>query len=94
MSLTKDHLISSLYNQCGLSKSQSAIIIESILEIIKKTLQSGEVVLISGLGKFCVNNKNERRGRNPATGEDLMLNSRKVVTFRCSDRLRYRINVG
>ena len=53
---------------------------------------SGEDVLVSRFGKFCVNEKSERRGRNPATGEDLMLVQRKVVTFKCSGRLRERIN--
>ena len=92
MSLTKDHLVSSLYNQCGFSKAQSVVLVESILEIIKKTLESGEEVLISGFGKFCVNKKNQRRGRNPATGEDLVLSERNVVTFKCSGRLRERVN--
>ena len=92
MSLTKDHLISALNNHCSLSKKQSSILVESLLEIIKKTLESGEGVLISGFGKFCVNRKNKRKGRNPATGNDLMLDARKVVTFRCSDRLKIKIN--
>ena len=67
---------------------------KSVLEIIKANLESGEDVLISGFGKFCVNEKRKRRGRNPATGEDMMLSSRKVVTFKCSGKLRKRINGG
>jgi len=62
------------------------------LEIIKNTLESDEDVLISGFGKFSVKQKAERRGRNPATGEDMMLAPRKVVTFRCSGKLRDKIN--
>jgi len=62
------------------------------LEMIQQNLQSGEDVLISGFGKFCVKNKNARKGRNPATGEDLMLGSRRVVTFKCSPILRTRVN--
>jgi integration host factor subunit alpha len=59
---------------------------------MKETLASGENVLISGLGKFCAKEKRERRGRNPATGEDMMLAPRKVVTFKCSGKLRDRVN--
>ncbi|MGB5992838.1 MAG: integration host factor subunit alpha [Desulfobacterales bacterium] len=66
--------------------------VETLLEIIKNSLASGEDVLISNFGKFCLNEKAERKGRNPATGDDLMLEPRKVVTFRCSGKLRDRIN--
>jgi len=62
------------------------------LETIKGSLESGEDVLVSGFGKFGVKVKKERRGRNPATGEDLMLEPRNVVTFKCSHKLRDRIN--
>ncbi len=64
----------------------------SLLEIIKGTLASGEDVLISNFGKFCVKEKRERKGRNPATGDGLMLEPRKVVTFKCSGKLRDRVN--
>ncbi|SPD76198.1 Integration host factor subunit alpha (fragment) [uncultured Desulfobacterium sp.] len=63
-----------------------------LLEIIKRTLEQGEDVMVSGFGKFCIKAKKERRGRNPATGDDLMLDPRKVVVFRCSPVLRDRIN--
>jgi integration host factor subunit alpha len=66
--------------------------IETLLEIIKRTLESGEDVLVSGFGKFCVKEKRERKGRNPATGEDMMLEPRRVVTFRCSRQLRDKVN--
>ncbi len=59
---------------------------------MKSTLASGDDVLISGFGKFCVKAKQERKGRNPATGGDMMLAPRKVVTFKCSGILRDRIN--
>jgi integration host factor subunit alpha len=65
---------------------------ESILETIKMTLESGEDVLISGFGKFCVKEKKGRRGRNPQTGDDLMLGSRRVVIFKCSSLLKGKIN--
>ena len=62
------------------------------MKINKQNLENGEDVLISGFGKFCVKEKKERKGRNPATGDDMMLSPRKVVTFRCSPVLRKRIN--
>ncbi|MBW2221974.1 MAG: integration host factor subunit alpha [Deltaproteobacteria bacterium] len=92
MALTKVQLVESIYNQIDFTQKRSSEIVETLLEIIKSTLASGEDVLISGFGKFCVKQKAERRGRNPATGEDLMLAPRKVVTFKCSGKLRDRIN--
>jgi integration host factor subunit alpha len=92
MTLTKTLIIESLSKQTGFPKNKSAEIIETILEAIKRSIESGDSVLISGFGKFCVKNKKERRGRNPATGEDMMLSPRRVVTFKCSGRLRDKIN--
>ncbi|MGA7145837.1 MAG: integration host factor subunit alpha [Desulfobacterales bacterium] len=92
MTLTKIQIVESVQNQTGFSKNKSSEIVETFLEIIKSTLASEEDVMISGFGKFCVKEKNERKGRNPATGEDLMLEPRKVVTFKCSGKLRDRIN--
>jgi integration host factor subunit alpha len=92
MSITKASLIESIYNDCGFSQAKSEEIFESMIEEIKKTLASGEDVMISGFGKFCVKNKRQRRGRNPATGEDLTLGPRKVVTFKWSGLLKDQIN--
>jgi len=92
MTLTKARMVESIQNELGFPKNKSAEIFETLLELIKSTLESGEDVLISGFGKFCVKEKNERRGRNPATDEDLQLRARKVVTFRCSGRLRDKLN--
>jgi len=92
MKITRTELTESLYSQVGLPKKLSAEVIESLLEIIKKTLESGEGVMISGFGKFYVKDKKERRGRNPATGEDITLGSRRVVGFKCSNILREKIN--
>jgi len=94
MSITKVHLADSIHNQLGLHKNQSVQVLESILEIIKNTLENGEDVMITGFGKFYVKEKRKRRGRNPATGEDLMLRSRRVVRFKCSSILRDKINRG
>ena len=82
MSITKAHLADSIRNQLGLPKNQSIQAVESILEIIKETLENGEDVLITGFGKFFMKEKRKRRGRNPQTGEDLMLGSRRVVRFK------------
>ena len=92
MSLTKERIIDSIHNHCGYSKDRSIKLVESLAEIVKSTLESGEDVLISGFGKFCVKEKNERAGRNPQTGDDLILRSRRVVTFQCSPVLRDKIN--
>ena len=92
MTLTKIQIVESVRNQTGFPRNRSLEIVETLLEIIKNTLTSGEDVLISGFGKFCVKEKNERRGRNPATGDAMMLKERKVVTFTCSGKLRDRIN--
>jgi integration host factor subunit alpha len=92
MTLTKVQIVESIHNQIGFTKNRSLEIVATLLEIIKSTLESGEDVLISNFGKFCVKQKNERRGRNPATGKDLMLKPRKIVTFKCSGKLRDRIN--
>ncbi|MEJ2657647.1 MAG: integration host factor subunit alpha [Desulfobacterales bacterium] len=92
MTLTKIQIVESIQNQTGFPKNKSSEIVETLLEIIKKTLSSGEDVLVSGFGKFCVKEKRERKGRNPATGDDLMLKPRKIVTFKCSGKLRDKIN--
>jgi len=92
MTLTKAKLIDSTYNQVGLSKTRSTQMIESLLDIIKETLENGEDVLISRFGKFCVREKGKRRGRNPQTGDDMMLGERRVVRFKCSGRLREGVN--
>jgi len=92
MTLTKADLISSIYDQLDLSKTKSINSVESLLEIIKKTLEDGEDILISGFGKFCVKEIKGRRGRNPSTGENLSLEARRVVIFRCSPALRDKMN--
>lgn len=92
MTLTKAQIVDLIHEQLQFPKNRSTEVVENLIEIIKRTLESGEDVLISGFGKFCVKEKRERRGRNPATGEDLILAKRKVVTFKCSGKLREKIN--
>ncbi|MGB5992815.1 MAG: integration host factor subunit alpha [Desulfobacterales bacterium] len=92
MTLTKAQIVESIQNQTGFPRNKSSELVEIILEIIKRTLASGEDVLASGFGKLSVMEKRARKGRNPATGEDIMLEPRKVVTFKCSGTLRGIIN--
>jgi integration host factor subunit alpha len=92
MAVTKADIVQSIMDQIGFTKNQSSEVTETLLEVIKRTLASGEDVLVSGFGKFCVNEKAQRKGRNPATGETMMLKPRKVVTFKCSGKLKRKIN--
>jgi len=92
MALTKVQIINSIHERLGIAKKHSSELVEALLDIIKKKLENGEDVLISGFGKFCVKNKKQRKGRNPATGGDLLLDKRRVVTFRCSPVLRKKLN--
>lgn len=92
MTLTKSQIIEAISEAKGFTRNIASDTVETVLGIIKSTLASGEDVLISGFGKFCVKEKNERKGRNPATGKDMMLAPRKVVTFKCSGKLRDRVN--
>jgi integration host factor subunit alpha len=92
MTLTKDAIISAVGEANGYPRTRAVELVETLIELIKSKLVSGENVLISGFGKFCIKKKGERRGRNPATGERMMLAARRVVTFKCSGRLRDKIN--
>jgi len=92
MALTKAHIVEMIAEQNGFPKNKSVGIVENLIEIIKRTLEAGDEVLVSGFGKFCVKSKGARRGRNPATGSDLMLSARKVVTFKCSGKFRGKLN--
>ena len=92
MALTKPHLIDAIAEQNGFTRKKSTETVEIILEIIKSKLASGEDVLISGFGKFCVREKRERKGRNPATVRKMTLAPRRVVTFKCSGKLKDMVN--
>jgi integration host factor subunit alpha len=92
MSLNKADIVEAVAKENGYTLNQSFEVVESLLEIIKSSLESGEDVLISGFGKFCVKEKKSREGRNPSTGESMMLSPKKVVTFKCSGKLRGKIN--
>jgi len=92
MALTKTEITERIQKKIDLSRTASYEIMEEFLEIIKGTLEKGEDVMISGFGKFCVNEKKARKGRNPATSEEMTLPARRVVTFKCSGKLRTLIN--
>ena len=95
MTLTKADLVLEVYkNHEGMTKVQASEAIEAILRIGKDCLIGGSDLLLSGFGKFNVKDKDERKGRNPQTGETLILNSRRVVTFSASKILRNRVNGG
>jgi integration host factor subunit alpha len=91
MTLTKAHIVGALTEHNGYAKKRSVNTIETLLEIIKRSLEAGDDVMISGFGRFCVKEKRKRRGRNPANGDDMMLEPRRVVTFKCSGKLRDKI---
>ena len=92
MPVTKATLADSIFKNSDLQKNKSIVIIDSLLEIIKRTLESGEDILITGFGKFTVKEKKTRKGRNPQTEKPLQLDARKVVIFKCSAVLREKIN--
>jgi len=92
MTLTKADLVQKVYQEHNLTKAQASEAVETFLKIAKNCLENGEDLLVSGFGKFNVKDKKARRGRNPQTGEELILSARKVVTFKPSGILRERIN--
>ncbi len=93
MTLTKAQIVERLFAKNIFTKTESSHIIETLFELIKQSLEEGDDVLISGFGKFCIREKNQRRGRNPQTGDPITLPPRKVVTFKCSGVLRDKINL-
>jgi integration host factor subunit alpha len=94
MSQTKIDIIESVYEQLGIPKKDCTSIVESLFQIIKDDLGKGHDVMISGFGKWTVKSKKKRKGRNPQTGEKMILEARRVVTFKSSPVLRDVINLG
>jgi integration host factor subunit alpha len=91
MTVTKENLIDSIYRLVEGQKKATQTI-ETLLDMLKDSLADGDDILLSGFGKFCVKNKHERRGRNPSTGEDLILDPRRVVRFKPSNILIQNVN--
>lgn len=92
MALTKADMVKSIHDQLGLPKNKSEDLFESVLEIIKQSLVNGEEVKISGFGKFYIIDKKARNGRNPQTGEHMIIEPRRIVSFKYSSRARNRLN--
>ena len=90
--LTKAHIIDAVAEANGYTRNKSFEIIEILLELVKAVLESSEDVMVSGFGRFCVKEKDKRRGRNPATGKDLIIAPRKVITFKWSGKLKEKLN--
>ena len=92
MSHNKQTIIEKIVETNNLSPTEAKNSVEELLEIIKSTLASGEDVMVTNFGKFCVNEKAARKGRNPNTGETMLLGKKRVVTFKVAGGLRDRIN--
>jgi integration host factor subunit alpha len=90
--MTKAEIVEQIYERVGFSKKESAELVEKVFAIIKETLHRGEKVKISGFGNFVVREKNARKGRNPQTGEEIMLEARRVLTFKPSLVLKTMLN--
>lgn len=90
--MTKAEITERIHEKIGCSKSEAAQYLESVLSLMKSTLESGEDVKISGFGKFTVKDKKPRKGRNPQTGDSLILAGRRVLTFKPSVLLRDAVN--
>jgi integration host factor subunit alpha len=90
--LTKAEIVENLFAKNLFTKGEASHIIETLFELMRQSLEQGEDVLISGFGKFSVKGKSRRRGRNPQSGEPIMLPPRRVVTFKCSGVLREAMN--
>jgi integration host factor subunit alpha len=89
--MTKSDLVEMIYERVGLSKKETAKAVDNVLEIVKDRLGRGEKVKITGFGSFVVNRKRARRGRNPRTGDPLIIGSRCVLSFKASDILKQRL---
>lgn len=90
--MTKADIAERIHTNTGLSQKESAEILEKVLSIMKTTLESGEILKISGFGRFIVKQKADRRGRNPQTGESITIDARRILSFKPSALLREAIN--
>lgn len=94
MTLTKIQITQKIANDCGFMRNEAAEVLEKLLEIVKRKLISGEDIMISGFGKWHVRSKRPRRGRNPQSGQEMVLNARRVVTWKYSPVLKNAVNGG
>ncbi len=91
MSLTKAHMAESLFNEIGLNKHEAHDLVDSFFEELGAGLADGEQIRLSGFGNFYLRDKSERPGRNPKTGENVLIPARRVVTFRPGQKLKARV---
>jgi len=82
--MTKADIVEKVAEKCGISKKDSIDMVESVFNVLKTTLENGEDIKISGFGKFEVKNKHERKGRNPQTGESIIIDARRILSFKPS----------
>src|SRR5262249_12725988 len=94
MTMTKADIVERIYEKVGFSKKEATEVVESVFEIVKRRLEQGEKVKISGFGNFVVNEKRPRKGRNPQTGDEIIISGRRVLTFKASKGLRKRMSGG
>ena len=94
MPMTKAEIIERIYERVGFSKKEATDVVESIFEVVKERLAQGEKVKISGFGNFVITEKRPRKGRNPQTGEEIMITGRRVLTFKPSQVLKRTINMS
>ncbi|CAB0150110.1 Integration host factor subunit alpha [Pseudidiomarina piscicola] len=94
MALTKAEMAEHLFEKFGINKSDAKDLVENFFEEIRRTLEQGEEVKLSGFGNFELRTKNERPGRNPKTGEDIPISARRVVTFRPGQKLKQRVSTA
>ena len=92
--MTKADIVECIYERVGFSKKEAADVVESIFEVVKLRLENGEKVKISGFGNFVINEKRPRKGRNPQTGDEIVITGRRVLTFKPSQVLKRTINMG
>lgn len=90
--MTKADIVEKIYEKVGLSKKESADLVEQVFDLIKNTLEEGEKIKIAGFGNFIVKEKADRRGRNPQTGDEIVISARKILTFKPSQVLKAEIN--
>ena len=92
MTLTKSNIVDSVYERTELTKKEAAEYVNEVLEVMKETLEEGEEIKLSGFGKFEVRHKEERMGRNPQTGDEILIPERKVLRFKVSQVLKDELN--
>lgn len=90
--MTKADIVEKIYEKIGYSKKESAELVESVFDLIKGTLEKGEKIKIAGFGNFVVKSKSDRRGRNPQTGDEIIISARKILTFKPSQVLKSALN--